>query len=104
MTNPEYNRGYNRGVASVNPKLAEYRNAVEQASERARRAEAGVCGPCRLCARWTRGSPGHPHWGYCDFPKVVGIGDDNWWGQPDHKVCTQENFGCVRFLQQTPGA
>lgn len=104
MTNPDYNRGYNRGKASVNGQLDEYRKAVDEANERARRAEAGIVGPCQNCARWTRGSPGHPHWGYCNFPKFVGIADSNWWGEPDHKVCTQENFGCVRFLQQTPGA
>src|SRR5258707_132453 len=102
MTNPEYSRGYNRGKASVNGMLDRYRKAVDEANERARRAEAGVCGPCRECARWRRNE--NCHWGYCEFPKVIGIEDANWWGQPGDKVCTQENFGCVRFLQQTPGA
>lgn len=102
MTDQRYSLGYNRGKASVNGQLDRYRKAVDEATERAIRAEAGICGPCQKCARWRRQDD--CHWGYCEFPKVIGIEDSNWWGEPDHKVCTQENFGCVRFLQQTPGA
>ena len=102
MTDQRYSLGYNRGKASVNGQLDRYRKAVDEATERAIRAEAGICGPCQKCARWRRQDA--CHWGYCEFPKVIGIEDSNWWGEPDHKVCTQENFGCVRFLQQTPGA
>lgn len=102
MTNPDYQRGYNRGRASVNPELDRYRKAVERAEERALNAEAGKFGPCQSCVRWTRNE--QCHWGFCEFPKVIGIGDTNWWGDPGTKVCTQENFGCVRFSKRTPGA
>lgn len=100
MTNSEYQRGYNRGRASV--ETNRWRKAVEEANERARNAEAGKFGPCQDCVRWTRND--RCHWGYCEFPKIIGVADTNWWGEPDHKVCTQENFGCVRFSKRTPGA
>lgn len=93
MTNPDYQRGYNKGRASVDTK--HLRKALEEANERAIKAEAGMFGPCQKCVRWTRNQ--ECHWGYCEFPKVVDAANTTWWGEPDHKVCTQENFGCVRF-------
>lgn len=92
----DYQRGYNRGKASAQPRLDEYRRAIVSANERAQRAERGVCGPCQECARWTRHHT-TAHWGYCQPPDSVTVDHENWWGEPGHKVCTQEKFGCVRF-------
>lgn len=100
MTNPDYQRGYNRGRASID--VGPYRKAVEEANERARMAEAGKFGPCQSCARWTRND--QCHWGYCEFPNVVDVANSQWWGEPGHKVCTQENFGCIRFKPTDPGS
>lgn len=94
----EYQRGYNRGKVSADAKLAEYRKAVIEANERARRAESGKFGPCQSCARWTRNQ--QCYWGYCHPPGFISIADENWWGEPGQKVCTQENFGCVRYSQR----
>lgn len=98
----DYQRGYQRGQASMRGSIDEHRRAAEEANERARRAEAGIVGHCQQCARWARNEG--CRWGYCNPPKSITLANENWWGEPGQKVCTQENFGCVRFIQQTPGA
>src|ERR1035437_696105 len=96
MTDANYQRGYNKGKASVQGKLDEYRVAVEEATQRAIQAEAGIVGPCQKCARWDRQDG--CFWGYCNAPKCITIAHESWWGEADRRVCTQENFGCVRFV------
>jgi hypothetical protein len=92
----DYQRGYNRGKASRQATIDELHAALTQMQERAERAEHALgLGRCDECHFWQRERS--CHWGYCTLTEtVIGI-DWPWRGEPDQKIATKQNFGCIRF-------
>ncbi len=90
-----YQRGYQTGWKRGEPELKRAIEGADRAEARARNAEAGRCGPCQECRWWTRGDPGHVHWGACGLPAHPGLGLTAWRSANGQPITTQENFGCV---------
>lgn len=106
MTNREYQRGYNQGLRTAAREKDEVLRELRAMRVRAERAEAGAgYGRCDACRHWRRGvlrDGGHVcAWGTCMYTERVLDIDWPWRGRPDQTIHTKENFGCIRFEQDT---
>ena len=93
-----YNRGYGAGKRFAEDKSHEKRllGLCKTYRARAERAEAGLgLGRCDQCAHWKRER--QAFWGYCGFTETIQEFDQPWRGDPDQRIATKENFGCIRF-------
>jgi hypothetical protein len=91
-----YSKGYNAGVREHGNRFRELDEALLAMQARAERAERGIgLGRCDQCLRWRR-QPG-AKWGYCTLTENSVGTDWPWRGDPDQRIATKENFGCIRF-------
>ena len=104
-TSPDWKRGYqlgyNRGGRNVTARQETLHQMITDMRERAERAEAGLgLGMCSECAHWQRHEPVGAQkyrWGWCLLTEAIETDNWPWRGDPDQKIATKENFGCVRF-------
>lgn len=102
-----YAKGYNTGSAprrTLEKGVSEANRIVMEAlAERAERAERGAgIGKCDQCTHWQR-HHGTAHWGLCSLTeKTIWTIGWPWRGDPEQKIRTQENFGCIRFQERKP--
>ena len=88
------------GTAEQTVKDQEYE--IKFYKRRAFRAEAGLkLGPCKTCSLWRRDSTSSS-WGWCTLTEKIRGTDWPWRGEPQQKIATKENFGCIRFEAKTP--
>jgi hypothetical protein len=102
----QYRRGYSKGTYAGERDIAKVRSdcaaAIDAFRERAERAEAGLgLGVCGACRHWRRERA--CAWGTCALTEDILTLSWPWRGEPQQKIITQENFGCVRF-QKTGSA
>lgn len=104
-TSPDWKRGYqlgyNRGKQNETTHQETLHGMITDLRERAERAEADLgLGMCSECAHWKRHKPvrGHEYkWGWCLLTEVIETDNQSWRGDPDQKIATKENFGCIKF-------
>lgn len=100
MTNPDYQRGYNRGLKRQSQRVS---RALVIARGYKQSAGSTGCGQCQLCDRWTRGRAGELTclWGHCraDFEYMAGEGS-MWVDDVNNKakIATHETFGCINWI------
>lgn len=98
----EYMRGYSNGQRARDSQVEELKAALREARSRAERAERGLgFGGCFECVHWHKPSPGM-RWGFCGLSEKILDIHWPWRGDPEQKIATKENFGCIRFNAKEP--